>query len=159
MTVVLSYIETKGLSGLNYVVAPLPGITVAQADAARYLGAPDLPTSSNGFERFARSVGLIVAEDLPGAGACISQTTERPPGAAPMACSFVGRLRAIDRAREAYVVFYDDRAMAYAVMTRYEYTRSQLSHSSRIERRSFIPVSAIPRYCSSGLCARWWRRP
>jgi hypothetical protein len=90
--------------------------------AAKYHDAPDLPATRSSFERFARSVGLAVAEDLPGAGACINQTTETPPGPEPAACGFIGRLKTNGRDREAYVVFYDHRAMAYAVMTHYEYT-------------------------------------
>jgi hypothetical protein len=90
--------------------------------AEKYPKAPALPTARATFEKFARSVGLNVAKDLPEPATCINQTTIRPPGPTPAACAYVGKLNDHGRAREAYVVFYDGRSMAYAVVTQYEYT-------------------------------------
>lgn len=111
--------------------APLPGYFAEgnqPSFAEKHPGAPSLPLPRAAFEQFARSVGLVVAEDVPGAP-CIKQVTQRPPGTIPVACAFLVNLKPQENRRggyvvtnEGYVVFYDGKGMAYAVMPHYEYT-------------------------------------
>jgi hypothetical protein len=89
--------------------------------ADKHPGAPILPAPRATFEQFARSVGLVVAEDVPGAP-CLKQVTQRPPGPVPVACALVVNLKRQGNTNEIYVVFYDGKGMAYAVMNHYEYT-------------------------------------
>lgn len=88
----------------------------------KYVGAPSLPIPSSAFEAYTARAGLVVASDLPAPITCLSQISVRPPSGKPAGCLYVVRVKGKRNAQEAYVAFYDDRSMIYAVLSYYQYT-------------------------------------